>query len=186
MKRAFDTIRQGQRHFARAECPQCGGHDDIPLSTDLPPDVIAKKFRQKGWRVGGPSRDPKPILCPTCVEKRSSRPSGGAMEVIDKMASNETAPANIQRIRMKAGALIMDNWSEQRGRYSEGWSDERVSKETGLSEQAVKRMREQDLDFKRKVPKEIEDCETEIAALFDRLSVLETKVREIREKHEAA
>lgn len=182
---SFETVREGQRTFARVTCPRCGAHDQMLLSSRIPPEAVVAFFVQKrGWRGGGTNKNPRVTHCASCA-KRPTAPTS-PMEVFDSMAEQMAPPANIARIRVRAGAMILDNWSEEAGRYQQGWSDERVSKETGLSEQAIKRMRETDLNLRQRVPQEIVDVEKKIQQLFDQLAVIDAEVRKLREKHQAA
>ena len=160
---------------ARMLCSYCKKSGSINISKLLPPDIIDKKFSQKGWKVD-------PHVCPTCVanEKKvravtkkerkemttvtntNAKPNGSlATNPVLKAVSVDTHKATA-----KLHQLLVLNFDPDDGCYAEGWSDERVSKESGLSLAHVAEVR--NIAYgELKEPEEVAALRKDIKALND-------------------
>lgn len=115
-----------------------GGHVvDVPVRSGLPPDVIAKQMLNKGWSFG--SR----LSCPECGRRRAkSNPDSKkiAMSTTDKPQASDAA----RKAKRLVYQALEDAYDDVAKRYRNGWSDDRVAKETGAAPAFVKQIREQD------------------------------------------
>ena len=144
------------RHGARLQCSQCDGHEEITFKTAMPPEVIRKKFTNKGWQLG------RRNICPTCQ---------GSKHMTQQQPKLSPAAAKMQR---KVWDAIMAYFDEATGRYEDGWSDERIAKVTEASVDFVKMTRATFFA-------ELAEPE-EITALRDELSTVRGMVDEIGKK----
>lgn len=126
-------------------CGSCSKRGYININKLLPPDIIDKKFAQKGWKID-------PHICPDCtvrqkktravtkkerqqmnnethVSNASAKPNGSlAANPVLKAASTDAHKATA-----KMHQLLTLNFDTDEGRFAEGWDDERVAKESGMS-----------------------------------------------------
>lgn len=144
----------------------------------MPPSVVAKRARRKGWEVDNEGRD---ATCPDCRVNLSSRdrtrdrkqqnkqsgrelvlaaaaveepsvtvtvpapPSGvreqdekprieeSAMEATTTPSTPRVPTADAMRAQFEAMSLLQNNYNRERNCYDEGWSDERIAKESRWS-----------------------------------------------------
>lgn len=98
-------------------CTRCTNSDSVVASGhtgSLPQDVIAKKFRQKGWQIA------KKCVCPTCLN-----PEPKPVKTID------IAPVPPRQMtasdKRKVFRAIDDAWDESKGRYVGACSDTSIA-----------------------------------------------------------
>jgi hypothetical protein len=108
------------------------------VKTLPPPELMDKKFVQKGWELD-------PNVCPDCVIKRklakaatkkeqqtmntNTKPNGAlADNPVLKAVSVDTHKA-----QAKMHQLLTMHFDTDEGAYEDGWNDERISKESGIS-----------------------------------------------------
>ena len=141
-----------RRPFHVIACRRCGKEDRISAhNRRLTPEDAAGAFRHRGWRVGDVGKH----RCPACVRvcdadaarKRREREKKAMIENQDKTIGggvrSELAATAIPIMYQ----LISDNFDAANKRYKAGWSDDRVSKECGLSQALVAFRREKDLNL---------------------------------------
>lgn len=135
-----DTVN-GTRQ-AHMTCTHCSKLGYINISKLLPPDIIDKKFTQKGWKID-------PHVCPDCVAqekrtravaKKERQQMNNATNASDKpngsLAANPVLKAvsmDTHKATAKMHQLLTLNFDTDEGRFAEGWNDERVAKESGMS-----------------------------------------------------
>ena len=144
-------------------CSSCGSEDHVGSGqgSRLPEEVIATRFRAKGWCV---EQRKDRHLCPSCVAKDQE-------QVRARRAEKEAATAEQKSERSPAAAvklgelymMLSDAYEPARKLYKTGWSDDRIAKETGLAVEFVRARREQ--DFGPLAPPDM--TEDEIASLVD-------------------
>lgn len=144
-------------------CSSCGSEDHVGSgqSSRLPEEVIATRFRAKGWRV---EQRKDRHLCPSCVAKDQEQARARRAE--KEAALAEQKPDRSPAAAVKLGELYMmlsDAYEPARKVYKPGWSDDRIAKETGLAIEFVRARREQ--DFGPLAPPDM--TEDEIASLVD-------------------
>lgn len=134
---------------ARIVCARCGETDEVVVGADrrLGP-WIEKKFAGAGWAVGAnDSRD----FCPGCAGKTGIRTQEApkmAKVVPPPIPAPSVAAATVSRTedarkaRLDVDLMLVDNFDPARGRYREGWDDERVAREAGMSVEFVAKRRE--------------------------------------------
>lgn len=125
-------------------CSSCGSEDHVGSgqSSRLPEEVIATRFRAKGWRV---EQRKDRHLCPSCVAKDQEQARARRAE--KEAALAEQKPDRSPAAAVKLGELYMmlsDAYEPARKVYKPGWSDDRIAKETGLAIEFVRARREQD------------------------------------------
>ncbi len=137
------------RTVLRITCQKCRSFDDRVIKPDMPPEAIAQTYRHKGWEVDDGCRS---AVCPKCQER----------PVIDH--SSEA----IKRQR-QAFALLDEHFQVDEGCFAPGWSDAKISKETGLAATAVAKLREAAYG-PIKISPELLEAGREIAAVRSKLA----------------
>lgn len=117
---------------AKLTCSECAAVGDVRLVSLMPPDVIDKKFIQKGWQVD-------PNVCPTCVSEKVKAKKEQKMAMAKpngSLADNpvlKSVSADTHRAQAKMHQLLSTYFDVDEGTFSPGWNDERIAKESGLS-----------------------------------------------------
>lgn len=152
----------------------------------LPPEVILKKFQQRGWR----DVTKKPV-CPTCQEKE--KPVSKLDPIIQPVGDDnmQNASPDAKKQHRKIMEALFLTFDEEAKRYSKDYSDQRVAEETGAPVSAVKKCRE-DYFGTLAIPDEVDvvkgmiaEAERQIANLRasteDRIKAMETEVDKLRQ-----
>ncbi len=116
-------------HQLIAKCVECGAEDGINnrSSEMLPEALISKKFQQKGWVV---AKRGKKLICPKCQKAIKAEKEQKKME-IDK--------ATKRRIIVWLNELF----DPDTGRYSDGYTDQRLGNEKNVPWAHIKTIREE-------------------------------------------
>jgi hypothetical protein len=139
---AGDKFRPGYR----VNCSKCGTAGEVVCSTQgggLPPEMLRKKFTEKGWAIAdNPLRD----TCPKCLSAAKDQPKQDERPKVVPIAFAKAAekPQEMTRedrriIFAKLNEVYLD---EMRG-YEKGWSDSRVADELGTPLAWVREIREE-------------------------------------------
>lgn len=130
-------------------CSKCGTIEKISGGNQflkIPPELIAAKFRDKGWSVA--SHGAKDI-CPSCQE-RAKRPKNEDKEgnVVSINKPPVAVAAEAPRVMSKEDgrvifAKISDVYLDESKGYSAGWTDKRVAEDLGVPSAWVREVREQ-------------------------------------------
>jgi hypothetical protein len=170
-----ELLNRMGRVAARIECAQCGGHDEwqIPGRTP-PPEALPKHFTQRGWILR------KRPVCPVC---NSSKPEKEI--AVSNVATLKSAPANSNEARQARSAAVtalVTYFNPETGSYEDGWSDERIAKETGLSKDFVAKRREEDFGPIRE-PSEFAEVRAEAKALASEIGKLQEKLNAMAKRN---
>lgn len=150
---------------AQLACSNCGESGAVRIVSLLPPEVIDKKFVQKGWELD-------PNVCPDCIEKKTkakkelkmatAKPNGALSDnPVLKAVSADTHKATA-----KMHQLLSTYFDADEGTFSPGWNDERIAKESGLSLAHVTDVR--NIAYAElKEPEEVTQLKNDIKALND-------------------
>ena len=150
------------------KCPEIG-HVNMSGSL-LPPDVIDKKFAQKGWKLD-------PHVCPTCIEQakaakqqtKKEQPEMTVTKINTPLADNPVLKAvsvDTHKATAKMHRLLAEWFDDDGGVYAEGWNDDRIAKESGMSTSHVTEVR--NLAYgELKEPDELVELKRDIKALND-------------------
>lgn len=183
-------------------CSKCGATEWMNVTKLVPPEFADKKFTQKRWKLD-------PNICPHCVEQATSerrvkRENHRAELAAEKESKPVTTTTNVSPLAdhpslraastnsRKAEAvmhrLLTAHFDPDNGAYKTGWSDERVSKESGLAPGHVVETRK--IAYGEiKEPEDIVALRADLKAMHDML--LETmanaqkEMRELRERVDA-
>lgn len=154
------NVREGQ-----ITCGECEAVGSIRLVSILPPDVIDKKFTQKGWEVD-------PNICPICIDKKTKSKKEQKMTTAKSNGALAEDPvlkavsANTHKAQAKMHQLLSTYFDEEEGTFSPGWNDERVAKESGMALAHVTDVREVAYG-PLKEPEEVTQLKNDIKALSD-------------------
>ncbi len=159
-----------------AECAECGAVDYLGGNPHLPPEIVVKKFAQKGWDITLHGRKSH---CPKCAGK-SKLNKGKASKVTtkkDPVAKPKNGGASPNpKIMRHLHQLLEEHFDEEQGDYQEGWSDREIAKRTDLSEEFVRRTRQEaygDLKTPSELSRALSDC-------LEMQSMVEGLVKEVR------
>jgi hypothetical protein len=167
--RSLYIDRASREKYAHVHCSKCQATGQLHMKAILPPEIIDKKFLQKGWELD-------PHVCPSCQEvRRTTRTKAratlhtgttldhrGAASVVEPnqapipekeqstMATNantlaeqlKPVSATAHKATAKLHRLLGTHFDGEEGRYETGWDDARVASEAGLAPQYVAEVRE--------------------------------------------
>jgi hypothetical protein len=163
---------------ATLECSKCPEVGHVAITGNLlPPDILDKKFGQRGWELD-------PHICPGCLAKakaekaakRQTKKEQTQMKIVTKsdepLADNPVLKAvsvDTHKATAKMHRLLTEHFDTEEGVYSEGWNDDRVAKESGMSASHVTEVR--NLAYgELKEPDELIELKKDIKALHDLIS----------------
>jgi hypothetical protein len=157
-------------------CRECNKAEVIPNAThsgSLPPEVTAKKFAQKGWRVGSRVREDR---CPDCIaqemelKKKKKEPkteeevlSDIKMEIDNVKA--EAPPLMTKEDRRIIFAEIDSHYVDEMRGYEAGWDDAKVAQGLNVPMSWVRQLREDNFgpEVGESVKKDFEEAKVIIA-----------------------
>lgn len=139
------------RKVQEIRCSQCPAVEERSASTNpYPPHTMAAWCAKRGWKVVAVGRH----ICPACRTKESAHSSPNKASIMaPKLPPAKTAPApaneNAGHASPAASDAIVnlslflsDYYDKARKAYAEGWDDDRMARETGLSPVHVAEFRE--------------------------------------------
>ena len=147
----------GASFTARLRCSGCPQVGERKLRQLMPPEQIDQKFAQAGWSLNPP-------LCVGCRAAQSKEKL--------TVASKPTPAA--MKAQAQMFTLLSQHFDPDAGRFTGGWSDQRIAKESGLAVEMV-------AEFRRAGFGEIKEA-PELSALRQDIGALEELFRE----HQAA
>lgn len=136
--RSLSVDPRGGPRCARVACSSCREVGSVNFTSLMPPEILDKKFVQKGWELD-------PNVCPTCVVKRKKAKAAAKKEqvkmtTIAKPAGTlsdnpvlKAVSADTHKATAKMHQMLNLHFDADEGKYAEGWDDERISKESGIS-----------------------------------------------------
>jgi hypothetical protein len=160
-----------------------------PFKMHMPGDAAKKVFANKGWRFWGAKttcpehsrKDDQPMpnsprLDPTKI--------ANASDIALTAGTLPQAVASVQAREAKRMVLLLldEQFDAAKGAYKNGYSDLKVSKELGLSEETVSNLREEFFGPIRE-PAEITEFREKAVAFGERIDAVE---REVQASHAAA
>lgn len=174
--RAFKIDPASGQKAATICCSLCDAVGVLPLHSLMPPEIIDKKFVQKGWELD-------PNTCPDCVVKRerakaAAKAAKKEQRIMNAVTNTKPAGAladnpalkavsvDLHKATAKMHQLLAINFDSDEGRYAEGWDDERIAKESGMSPAHVTEVRNVAYG-ELKEPEEITSLRNDIKALHD-------------------
>jgi hypothetical protein len=168
----------------------CGFVGRMGINSPPAPEIIAKKFQQRGWEVD--MRNARRCRCPSCVSAPKKEKEA---EVIDMkrhatttptitapptataavaLASVTPTPQEFRRI----SKLLEEHFDEVEGYYAKGWSDVRVADATQTTKEVVAKVRDQAFGALKGDP-EIDALRRELADITELLDATRVKVDEL-------
>lgn len=149
--RSFRSDPKTGARVARITCSQCKENSNTTYTRLPPPEVIDKKFLQRGWELD-------PAVCPQCQSKaRAAKAEAKAeaktakietntqntthVQEQTKMQNNDFANSaalkqvsmDVHKATAKMHQLLVLHFDPDNGSYAEGWNDERIAKESSLA-----------------------------------------------------
>lgn len=176
------AFRAGRAAFG-ISCSRCDVSTMTAFPVSIPPEIVIKRWRSIGWRVGSkPSRD----ICPVCMStsKRSQNHNQTvATELSNVTKISPTAPvAEPPRAMSRDDRRIIfeklnDAYVNEATGYDAGWSDKRVAADLGVPRAWVEQIREEMFGPARnEVPVEI--LNQQISALSIEVEAVKETMRE--------
>lgn len=158
--------------LARAECTQCGGHEEWRITKAPPPDQLKRHFTIRGWALD------RKVTCPSCIATNKLKKQE------DRKVIHMTQAANTEAAKRNKRNVIIaleDYFDDKSMCYKSGHSDESVARELNLASSFVIGVREE-FYGKLSEPQEITELRnaltrltTESKAISDRLDALSKK-----------
>jgi len=156
----------------------CGRSEDRNSNgMALPPDQVAKKFKQHGWVQK--SRIWTCLQCQLNERRKSVKPavvspSPAQLAItVDKPAAPVIAPTTKQVLAI--GSLIEQYFNTSTGLYEASWSDDAVAKKLGLPRAMIEKVREEGYG-PLKLPPELMSLKSEIDTISAMIRDLSRRV----------
>jgi len=139
--RSLHVDPRGGSRCGRMICSECGEVGSVNFNALPPPEMLDKKFAQKGWELD-------PNVCPACTIKKKTakalaKKEQKAMTVTTTnakpngtLADNpvlKAVSADTHKATAKMHQMLSLHFDVDEGKYADGWNDERISKESGIS-----------------------------------------------------
>jgi hypothetical protein len=140
-------------------CSDCAKIEAMRAKANMPAEAVATMFRNRGWKVDARGKN---AICGKC-----------------QMTKSTTGPSPAARKSLaKATRLLSEYFDEEAGAFRDGWSDDAIAKEVGLSESAVAEWREDSFGPLR-VPPEMARLEAEMLKVQKKVQTDLDEVREL-------
>ncbi len=124
--------------FARIVCAKCGSHADISFNNKAAsPDVIEQKLMRMGWQFN--KNTSRKNVCPTCNYGWTGK-SDVSVEIKDDFNKRKGKDMQTPSVDASLNAIVIFEKLDEvfvNGRFADGWSDERVAKESGNAPKAL-------------------------------------------------
>lgn len=164
----------GGKFCARATCATCGANRVWRSERGGDPSISVKRARQSGWRLGR-------ITCPDCVAKAKEKKVNTKANVTPIKADTQIPSPDARQKRRDAHELIALAFDLANGIYKDGYSDARIAKETGLSEDWVARRREDEFG-PLKEPDELAALRAELVGAAQTIAQVQAKFEALSKK----
>jgi hypothetical protein len=132
--RGLIPLRIGHKFAVRAECLECGSHEAFEFSQSVGPRTASKHVLNKGWRINR-------MACPDCFKNHGHNKKDLKVTQPNQPKAPDT---DIRQQRRDAHALIEMSFDISAGYYKDGYSDEKIADETGISKDWVAKRREEE------------------------------------------
>lgn len=161
---------------AHVECAQCGAHDRWRMTSVPEPAVIHRHFTRRGWQIK------RKAICPQCKSKtkKEAKPMVSTAKPIPQPA--QVPNPELRERRREAHDLIAMSFNIGKGQYEEGYSDQRIAKETSMPEAWVRQRREEEFG-PIKQPDEIAELRQQLASLTAMAADVSTRLDKIVAKN---
>jgi len=171
------TVQPGgvTRSVATLLCSICDRQETLTQTKSLPPEALAQKFKAHGWDV---KLGRKKVVCPHCRNKPKE-----VNDPMSKITKMPTAKASAQpvghlpnpRQQRQIYSLLDEHFREEVGRYLNGYSDQKISDETGIAVDVIRTLRRQAYgDIKP--PSEVAAFQSEVKDLKELVADLERRL----------
>ena len=138
------------------ECSACHEPETFGWAASMPPFLMVKKLRQRGWQLS----EKAPPVCPECQKKEKT------------VAKQEIGPD--PKIARKIYSALDEHFDESTHLYRAGWDDARIAKEIDTALVVVIRIRRDAYGELAETP--------EIPLLRDDLELLRMETTELQDK----
>jgi hypothetical protein len=128
-------------------CSKCEARGERRQRSLMPPDQVDKKFMQVGWSLD-------PHICPACAVR-------AAQEKADM--TSKPSPAAI-KAQAKMFSLLATHFDGTAGAYGQGWSDQKIATDTGLTVDLVAEVRRETFG-ELQLPPEVLSLQRDVGAL---------------------
>lgn len=143
--------------------PQCGEVGSFNCHGLFDAEQYDKRFVRKGWTLD-------PNVCPACKarKKEERKMTTQTKTAPAKATAVEAGTTGSLKAQRRMNELLLQHFDEDAGRYANGYSDQKVASETGLSLNVVTRYRTEAFG-ELKEPAELQALQHEIDGLQKRL-----------------
>ena len=153
----------------------CDRQQSLKQTKSLPPEALAQKFKAHGWdmKIGR-----KRVVCPRCRNK--PKEVNDPMSKLTKIPTAKTSAQPVghapnPRQQRQIYSLLDEHFREDEGRYLNGYSDQKVSDETGIAVDVIRTCRRQAYgDIKP--PSEVAAFQAEVGDLREMVKDLDRRL----------
>ena len=166
------------------KCSGCGVIGSVPSSA--PPESAKKALERQGWEF----RTTEKIFCQKCVKAKKGtstmsaapvRPTAPVLAAVPtpSPAASPVVPRQLTADeKRRVRELLLTHFDDETGRYTIGWDDARISKESNSPATSVSEFREYAFGPLRPDP-ELASIKSEIDKMLGRLAELSDRVSKI-------
>src|SRR5215831_20240407 len=90
-------------HGFQISCDTCKGSNFLHSKKHLPPEVVAEKYRQRGWEVNANGKD----FCPNCIVLKRGRKPGTKIGSLKERRRRIIPAREIEFLNDKAVAKVL-------------------------------------------------------------------------------
>lgn len=147
-------------HTVRCSDPKCNFEGELLDRNDvqLPPNVVKKKFEQKGWFIG---KDERHDVCPACIDKkkqerRARRTTGTIIEAASIFQPTASTKGEVMDAKTEAPiaqatrddkriifAKLNEAYINATEGYQTPWTDKKIAEDLGVPLAWVRDIREE-------------------------------------------
>ena len=187
----IELMSQPGARIARAQCRQCGGHDEWRITGIVPPpDAIRRHFSTRGWWIK------RKAICPQCSKPkeksvkqneithvRNVAVPGSRVEVIAPEVIAVQRSDAAKKAKRLVYMALEDYYDDANRRYRGDHTDASVAKECDCAEDFVRSIREADFGPLAE-PDEVAALRTELIGAHEALDAAALRVADIQKRFE--
>jgi hypothetical protein len=180
-------------HLFVMSCSTCSFTDRIHLQDSISPAGVHQKLRKRGWLTN--ERKRAKCFCPICATKPKEKTTVNANVTItpkSELAARQSPAPVVDRVELSSAAMqqllreptmfeirriieaVGIYFDETEGRYTKGYSDQKIGEELNLPWAMVQKVRDQS-GYKLKIDPEVAKLSSDIATVKEMLADLERR-----------
>lgn len=188
----FQTIQRAEggrlQPFARFVCASCQAHFEtkFPYAGKRDGKILIERAERLGWEIKG-----NRLRCPSCAVAHATPKRSYLAEARQALAAREeskimavsplpTARSPSAEQRQRIRALLDANFDDAKGRYLDGFNDQKIADDLSVPRIFVEQIREAAYGPVR-IGADAEKLERDIKAALEKLAGMEKEISAVRQ-----